>query len=70
MGIKDTLEQEIKGLQDKYFGISIVMDQVWTYHPQNPNFVNPIPLYEKLKGDLEVLDRKINELEFQINSLN
>lgn len=70
MGIKDTLEQEIKGLQDKYFGISIVMDQVWTYHPQNPNFVNPISLYEKLKGDLEVLDRKINELEFKINSLN
>ena len=54
----------------KYFGISIVMDQVWTYHPQNPNFVNPISLYEKLKGDLEVLDRKINELEFKINSLN
>ena len=70
MGIKDTLEQEIKGLQDKYFGISIVMDQVWTYHPQTPNFVNPISLYEKLKGDLEVLDRKINELEFKINSLN
>ena len=70
MGIKDTLEQEIKGLQDKYFGISIVMDQVWTYHPQNPNFVNPISLYEKLKDDLEVLDRRINELELKINSLN
>lgn len=70
MGIKDTLEQEIKGLQDKYFGTSILMDQIWTYHPQNPNFVNPISLYEKLKGDLEVLDRRINELELKINSLN
>ena len=70
MGIKDTLEQEIKGLQDKYFGTSILMDQIWTYHPQNPNFVNPISLYEKLKDDLEVLDRKINELELKINSLN
>ena len=70
MGIKDTLEQEIKGLQDKYFGTSILMDQIWTYHPQNPNFVNPISLYEKLKDDLEVLDRRINELELKINSLN
>ena len=70
MGIKDTLEQEIKGLQDKYFGTSILMDQIWTYHPQNPNFVNPISFYEKLKGELEELDRRINSLELKINSLN
>jgi hypothetical protein len=70
MGIKDTLEQEKKTLQDKYFGTSILMDQIWTYHPQNPNFVNPISFYEKLKGELEELDRRINSLELKINSLN
>jgi hypothetical protein len=70
MGIKDTLEQEKKALQDKYFGTSILMDQIWTYHPQNPNFVNPISFYEKLKGELEELDRRINSLELKINSLN
>jgi len=70
MGIKDTLEQEKKVLQDKYFGTSILMDQIWTYHPQNPNFVNPISFYEKLKGELEELDRRINSLELKINSLN
>lgn len=70
MGIKDTLEQEKKTLQDKYFGTSILMDQIWTYHPQNPNFINPISCYEKLKGELEELDRRINSLELKINSLN
>jgi hypothetical protein len=40
------------------------------YHPANPNFINPIKMYEDLKVKLLELEQEINSLEREINSLN
>lgn len=45
-------------------------DQVWKYHPQNPEFSNPITLFDNLKSKIKDLECKIKEVEFKINSLN
>ena len=67
---KGNLETEIQQLQNQLFAISDALDQVWMYHPSNPDFVNPITLYSKLKNDIKEIERKICDLEFLKNSLN
>jgi hypothetical protein len=64
------LIKEINLLKEKLIGLHHVMDEVWTYHPSNPNFINPITLYKELKDNISSIERKINDLEFKINSLN
>jgi hypothetical protein len=70
MGEKLNLEKELIELQNKLYALHVVKDEVWAYHPANPDFVNPIRLYEDLRIDIADVERKINDLEFKINSLN
>lgn len=70
MGEIQKLQDEIIDLQNKLYALSLVKEEIWTYHPSNPNFINPISLYENLRKDILDIERKINDLEFKINSLN
>ncbi len=70
MGEKQNIEHEIIDLKNQLVAISYVKEEVWSYHPSNPHFINPISLYESLNLEIENIERKINDLEFKLNSLN
>lgn len=70
MGEREKLKYELVGLQDQLITLSNIRDDVWVYHPSNPNFINPIKLYEGLRNNIIDIERKIKELEWKINSLN
>lgn len=70
MGEKEKLKHELMDLQNQLFTLLNIKDEVWSYHPSNPNFINPIKLYEELKSSIIDIERKINEIEWKINSLN
>ena len=65
-----TLEEQLKDLQAQYVGLSDILDQLWAYHPDNPEYVNPIQMYNEVDKKLLELEAKINTLEFKINSKN
>jgi len=66
---KEKLQKELEKLEFECFMISEVMNEVWTYHPSNDDFVNPITYYENLKKELTNIDRKISEIEREINEI-
>lgn len=70
MESKQDLENRINSLKESYISINNIADEVWSYHPSNPDFINPIRVYEELALKLRSLEEKISSLEFQINSLN
>ena len=40
-----------------------VMEEVWNYHPDNPNKKDPVVEYEKLKQIKSDVEKEIDELE-------
>ena len=70
MGEKEKLENELIDLKNHLFALLNIKDDVWVYHPSNPDFINPIKLYEGLKKDILDVERKIQEVEWKLNSLN
>ena len=70
MGEIDKLEGELSSLHSKLCKLHSLKDEIWPYHPNNPNFTNPIILFDKIQSDLKILERKIDEVTFKINSLN
>ena len=70
MGEKQNIEHELIDLQNKLYALIMIKEQVWAYHPANPDFLNPIKLYEKLNEEINDIERQINSLERGLNSLN
>ena len=67
---KEKLDKELFELIEQLKVLYILEKQVWEYHPKNPNFINPITLFEKIRLDKEILEYKINEITLKFNSLN
>jgi len=63
------LEQKLTDTQNELIGNSLMLDEVWKYHPANSEFVNPIKVYDDLKKSIESLELKISDLELKINHL-
>ena len=70
MGKRQDIENEIIDLENKLYALAIIKEQVWVYHPSNPDFLNPITMYENLSNEIDGIERKINFLECELNSLN
>jgi len=70
MESKRDLENTISSLRTTYIHLDNVLDEIWSYHPANPDFINPIRVYDELVGKMVELERKISKLELQLNSLN
>lgn len=66
----EKIKHQIEEAKIKYVSYSTLLDEIWVYHPSNPDFINPIRMYEELKTKLAELEREINSLEREINSLN
>jgi len=56
MSTKETLEEQKANLVNDLIAISTVMDEIWNYHPDNPNKKDVVEEYktlEKIKVDIE-----------------
>lgn len=63
------LENEILSLQNQLISDCDVLDEMWKYHPANPEFVNPIRAYDELKKSISYLEDKLADLELKIKTL-
>ena len=63
------LENEVIDLQNTLIGHYMVLDELWAYHPANPDFINPIKAHDELKKLVGVIESKINDLELKIQAL-
>lgn len=63
------LESEILSLQNQLISDYDVLDEMWKYHPANPEFINPIRAYDELKKSITYLEGKLADLELKIKTL-
>ena len=63
------LEQKISNIQNELIGYNIMLDEVWQYHPANPDFLNPIKAYDELKKSISTLEKELDNLELKIKHL-
>ena len=63
------LEDEIVTLQNYIITISNVIDEMWKYHPENPNFLNPITECRELKKRKLVIEGKIQDIDVKLSIL-
>ena len=68
MDEKQRIEHELIDLQNQLYALAEVKQEVWAYHPSNPDFINPISLYESLKKDIEKISDALSKLE-KINGI-
>jgi hypothetical protein len=56
MSTTETLEEQKANLVNDLIAVSTVMDEIWNYHPDNPNKKDVVEEYktlEKIKVDIE-----------------
>jgi hypothetical protein len=63
------LENELANIQSRLINDYEVLDEMWVYHPANPNFINPIKAYDLLKKSIVDLEVKLANLELKIKTL-
>tara|TARA_R110000868_G_scaffold280574_1_gene540960 strand:+ start:28 stop:234 length:207 start_codon:yes stop_codon:yes gene_type:complete len=68
--MEDNLKEQLEDLRSRYVSLSIILDELWGYHPSNPNFVNIIRAHSEVVDSLTEIEGEINVLEYKINSLN
>lgn len=61
------LEQKLSEVQNNLVNYYTTLDEIWVYHPANPDFLNPIKMYDDLKKSIIGLEMKIVDLEMKIN---
>jgi uncharacterized coiled-coil DUF342 family protein len=65
----DQLGEKISNIQNELIGYNIMLDEVWQYHPANPDFLNPIKAYDELKKTISTLEKELDDLELKIKHL-
>ena len=56
MSNKETLEEQKANLVNDLIAVSTVIEEIWNYHPDNPNKKDVIAEYNqllKIQGDIE-----------------
>tara|TARA_B100001109_G_C18412403_1_gene266999 strand:+ start:296 stop:502 length:207 start_codon:yes stop_codon:yes gene_type:complete len=59
----DDLNNQKSDLVADLIATVTVMEEVWNYHPDNPNKKDPVVEYEKLKQIKSDVEKEIDELE-------
>ena len=57
------LETKVSNIQNELIGYNLMLDEVWQYHPSNPDFLNPIKVYDELKKSISNLENNLEDLE-------
>tara|TARA_Y100000361_G_scaffold69553_1_gene61374 strand:- start:1347 stop:1556 length:210 start_codon:yes stop_codon:yes gene_type:complete len=65
----DDLNNKKSELIADLIATSTVMEEVWNYHPDNPNKKDPVTEYENLKQIKSDVEREIDELEREFDKL-
>jgi hypothetical protein len=70
------VDMELQDLENKRFDLQQeiasncqVLEEMWVYHPANPDFINPIKAYDELKKSIDVIEKGIGDLELKIKTL-
>ena len=70
------VDMELQDLEDKKFNLQQeianscqVLEEMWVYHPANPDFINPIKAYDELKKLILKLENKLSDIELKIQTL-
>jgi uncharacterized coiled-coil DUF342 family protein len=61
------LEQKLSEVQNSLVNCYTTLDEIWMFHPANPDFVNPIKMYDDLKKSITNLEMKYVDLEMKIS---
>jgi uncharacterized coiled-coil DUF342 family protein len=68
MELRD-LEEKICDLQNVLVSNYSVMDELWKYHPANPDFVNVIKAYDEVKKEIVDMEVQLVDLELKIKHI-
>lgn len=60
---KQELEEQRVELVNDLLAVSTVMDELWNYHPDNPNKKDVVHEYKVLEKILQDVEQEIKELE-------
>jgi hypothetical protein len=63
------LEIKVASIQNQLVDDYGMLDEFWQYHPANPDFINPIKVYDEFKKSIKVIENKLEDLELKINHL-
>lgn len=63
------LENKMVNIQNQLVNDCEVLEQMWVYHPANPNFINPIKAYDDLKKSISKLEKELVDIELKIKTL-
>ncbi len=66
----EELEVKMCILQNLIIEHTIRMDELWQYHPINPDFVNPIKAYRQEEEIIKSLEEEISSLKSLIETFN
>jgi uncharacterized coiled-coil DUF342 family protein len=63
------LEDKISNLQNALVSNYSVMDELWKYHPANPDFINVIKAYDEVKKEINTIEVQLADLELKIKHI-
>ena len=62
----DKIENKILELKNEIISLTKIEDELWSYHPNNPDRIDVKDSYQKIKDNIYDLELKIEEKEEQI----
>jgi uncharacterized coiled-coil DUF342 family protein len=68
MELRD-LEDKISFIQNDLVSNYTIMDELWKYHPANPDFVNVIKAYDEVKKEIIKVEVQLTDLELKIKHI-
>jgi len=67
---KNEIKNQLIELQNDLILMNSVKEELWQYHPSNPQYVNVIQSYKKVSNIISVIENKINEINDIISTLD
>ena len=63
------LENKMINLQNILVSNYNIMDELWKYHPANPDFINVIKAYDEVKKEIGNIETQFTDLELKIKHI-
>jgi hypothetical protein len=63
------LENKMVDLQNTLTSQCAILDEMWAYHPANPDGINLLKAYSEVKKSINNIEQQIDDLELKIQTL-